>query len=105
MFDRLSNILREFNDLFGDISWEDKDRVQQMITETIPVRVAADPAFNNARQHSDEANTRIEHDRALMDVMTSIISDDNQLFKQFMDNVDFKRWMSDKIFKLTSDCK
>ena len=27
--DRLSNIIRAFNDLFGDITWDDADRVRQ----------------------------------------------------------------------------
>ena len=100
--DRLSNIIREFNDLFGGIQWEDADGVAQLITETIPARVAADTAFQNAQQNSDKENARIEHDRALLRVMTSMMKDDNQLFKQFMDNGGFKRWMTDMVFDLTS---
>ena len=34
--DRLSNILQAFNDLFGDIAWDDRDRVGELITRTIP---------------------------------------------------------------------
>ena len=34
--DRLSSIIRVFNEHFGDIPWEDADRVRQLITETIP---------------------------------------------------------------------
>ena len=30
------------------LPWEDADRVTQLITETIPARVAADTAFRNA---------------------------------------------------------
>ena len=101
--DRLSNIIRKFNDLFGGIQWEDADRVAQLITETIPERVAADNAYRNARRHSDTDNARIEHDRALLRVMTSMMKDDNQLFKQFMDNDGFQRWMTDTVFELTSD--
>ena len=101
--DRLSNIIRKFNDLFGGIQWEDADRVAQLITETIPARVAADTAYMNARRNSDTDNARIEHDRALRRVMTSMMKDDNQLFKQFMDNEGFKRWMTDTVFELTSD--
>ena len=37
--DRLSNLLRTFNEHFGDIKWEDADRVWQLIIETIPERV------------------------------------------------------------------
>ena len=98
--DRLSNILRTFNEHFGDIRWEDADRVRQLIIETIPSRVAADTAFRNARQNSDRQNARIEHDKALLRVMTSVMRDDTELFKQFMDNASFKRWLTDTVFSL-----
>ena len=29
--------------------------------------------------------------------------DDTELFKQFMDNADFKRWMTDAVFRLACD--
>ena len=98
--ERLSNILRTFNDLFGDIPWEDKDRVRQLITETIPTKVAGDPAFRNARRHSDKQNARIEHAGALRRVMNSLMKDDAELFKQFWDNEGFRRWMTDVVFEL-----
>ena len=101
--DRLSNIIMTFNDLFGDIAWEDRDRVSELITETIPARVAVDSAFRNARRNSDVANARIEHDRALARVMTSLMRDDTELFKQFMDNESFKRWMTDTVFTLACE--
>ena len=98
--DRLSNILRTFNEHFGDIRWEDSDRVRQLIIDTIPSRVAADTAFRNARRNSDRQNARIEHDKALMRVMTAVMRDDTELFKQFMDNDSFKRWLTDTVFSL-----
>ncbi len=101
--DRLSNILRVFNEHFGDIEWEDKDRVKQLITETIPARVAADTAFRNARVNSDRQNARIEHDKALLRVMTGVMKDDTELFKRYMDDKDFKRWMADTVFGLAYD--
>jgi len=99
--DRLSNIIKEFNDQFGNIPWSDADRVHKLITEDIPNRVAADKAYQNARQNSDKQNARIEHDKALGRVMTAILKDDTELFKQFMDNESFKRWMADMVFGLT----
>ena len=99
--DMLSNILRDFNEHFGDILWEDADRIRELVTETIPSRVADDSAFRNARRNSDEQNARIEHDRVLRRVMTSMMKDDTQLFRQFMDNDGFKRWMTDAVFALS----
>jgi type I restriction enzyme R subunit len=99
--DRLSNILKIFNDQFGNIPWTDADRVHKLITEDIPSRVTADTAYQNARKHSDKQNARIEHDKALTRVMTAVLKDDTELFKQFMDNKSFRRWMTDTVFGLT----
>ena len=98
--DRLSVIIEQFNDLFGGIDWADEDRVRQMITVDIPAMVAEDTAFKNARENSDRENARIEHDRALGRVMTSIMRDDTELFKQFVDNEDFKRWLGGVVFEV-----
>lgn len=99
--DRLSNIIKAFNDEFGNISWTDADRVHKLITEDIPNRVAADKAYQNAKRNSDMQNARIEHDKALARVMTTLLKDDTELFKQFSDNESFRRWLADTVFRLT----
>ena len=99
--DRLSNILQSFNDQFGNIPWTDGDRVHRLITEEIPNRVAADTAYQNAKQNSDKQNARIEHDKALRRVMTALLQDDTELFKQFSDNESFRRWLTDTTFSIT----
>ncbi|HQP88897.1 MAG TPA: type I restriction endonuclease subunit R, partial [Thermoanaerobaculia bacterium] len=101
--DRLSNILKSFNDQFGNIPWSDRDRVHKLITEEIPSRVADDSAYRNARAYSDKQNARIEHDKALVRVMTAVLKDDTELFKQFSDNPSFRKWLSDTMFGLTYD--
>ena len=72
-----------------------------LITEEIPAKVAADKAFQNAKQNSDRQNARVEHDKALARVMTAVLKDDTELFKQFSDNPSFKRWLADTIFSMT----
>jgi type I restriction enzyme, R subunit len=99
--DRLSNIIAAFNDQFGSVAWSDTDRVQGMITGEIPARVAADGAYQNAKANSDKQNARIEHDKALGRVMTGLLKDDTELFKQFSDNESFRRWLTDTVFGLT----
>ena len=99
--DNLSKIIKAFNDHFGNIRWEDADRVHKLITEVIPARVAKDTAYRNAQKNSDKQNARIEHDKALVRVMTAVMKDDTELFKQFMDNEGFRRWMTDTVFGIT----
>ena len=99
--DRLSNILKAFNDQFGSIPWADADRVHRLITLEVPAQVEADTAYQNARAHSDRQNARIEHDKALARVMLGVLKDDTELFKQFSDNESFRRWLTDTVFTLT----
>ena len=99
--DLLSNIVGAFNEEFGDIDWDDVDRVRRMITEEIPDRVAADTAYQNAIANSDKQNARIEHDKVLGRVIVNLMRDDTQLFKQFNDNEQFKRWLGETVFALT----
>ncbi len=99
--DRLSNIIKSFNEQFGNISWADQDRIERLITQDILVKVAADTAYQNAQKNSDKQNARIEHDKALGRVMTTVMKDSTELFKQFVDNPEFKRWLADMIFAAT----
>ena len=101
--DRLSLIIAEFNDEFGDVAWDDADRVRRMITEEIPAGVAADTAYQNARANSDKQNARIENDKALNRVILSLMKDDTQLFKKFSDDLHFKRRLGEMVFALTYD--
>ena len=99
--DLLSNIIKGFNDQFGNIKWTDDDRIRKVIFEEIPAKVAEDPAYRNAQQNSDKQNARIEHDKALARVMNAVLKDDTELFKQFVDNESFRRWLSDTVFRMT----
>src|SRR6056297_389962 len=99
--DALSNIIKAFNDRFGNIDWEDEDRIRKVITEDIPAKVAADQAYQNAMKNSSKSAARLEHDRALEKVVIEMLSDHTELFKQFSDNPDFKKWLADTIFGVT----
>lgn len=99
--DQLSNIIKAFNDQFGNIDWKDGDKIRQVIAEEIPAKVAADAAYQNAMKNNDKKTARIEHDAALQRVMIDLLSDHTELFKQFSDNPSFKKWLGDTIFGVT----
>lgn len=99
--ERLSEIVKSFNAHFGNIEWNDADRVERFITEEIPRLVSEDQAYRNAQANNDPANARVESDRALSHVMLRLIADDTQLFKEFQDNDSFKRWLADAVFNAT----
>ncbi len=98
--DPLSQIISEFNDMFGNIQWNDADNVQQQLLR-IPVMVSHDEKYRNAMKNSDEQEARTEGERALQQVIFSIMADNMELFKQFQDNPSFKKWLTDMVFNLT----
>ncbi len=99
--DRLSIIIRGFNSRFGNIEWNDEDKIRQVISEELPAKVLADKAYQNAAVNSDRQNARIEHDKALQRAMTELLSDHTELFKQFSDNESFRQWLSEMSFAAT----
>ncbi len=99
--EKLSNIIKSFNDQFGAIEWHDSDKIRKVIEEELPQKVAADKAYQNAIRHSDKQNARVEHDKALERVILGMLSDQTELFKQFTDNPNFKRWLTDSVSDLT----
>ena len=98
--DLLSIILNDFNDLFGNIDWAEPDNVRRQIV-AIPGMVAKDEKYQNAMKNSDKQNARMESERALQQVIFSVMADNMELFKQFQDNPSFKKWLSDMVFSMT----
>jgi type I site-specific restriction-modification system R (restriction) subunit len=99
--DRLSNILKTFNDQFGTL-FTDADRVVRRIKEDIVPKVAADQPYLNAKKNTPNA-ARIELDAALMRVISPLLKDGTEFYKQFVQNESFKRFVTDMVENLTSD--
>jgi type I restriction enzyme R subunit len=98
--DRLSNILKNFNEAFGAL-FTDADRVVNRIREDIAPKVTADTAYQNAKENTPHT-ARIAHDQALSKVMQALLKEDAQVYKQFVENESFKRFVSDTVFHMTS---
>ena len=81
--DQLSNLIKAFNDQFGNIDWKDGDKIQ--------AKVVADAAYQNDMKNNDKKTVRIEYDAALQRVMIDLLSD----------NPAFKKWLGDTIFGVT----
>ena len=98
--DRLSIILKTFNDNFGTL-FTDSDRVVRKIRDDIVPKVAADVAYLNARENTPHT-ARMAHDQALGKAMQILLRDDTQVYKQFVENESFKRFVGDMVYALTS---
>ena len=98
--DRLSNIIKSFNEQFGTL-FVDSDRIIRRIKDDIVPKVAADQPYQNAKKNTPTA-AKIELDAALIRIVTPLLRDDTEFFKQFMENDSFRRFVTDMVSNLTS---
>ena len=98
--DRLSNILKIFNEHFGTL-FADADRVVKRIREDIAPKVAADTAYQNAKENTPHT-ARMAHDLALGKAMQILLKDDTQVYKQFVEDELFRRSVGDMVYALTN---
>lgn len=99
--DLLSNILKGFNDQFGTL-FSDGDRVMRRIKDDIVPQVIADGAYQNAKLNTP-VNARIEHDNALERIMLGLLKDDTEVYRQFVQNESFKRFVRDAVYQMVSE--
>ncbi len=98
--DRLSAILAAFNEQFGTL-FQDTDRILRRIKDDIAPQVAADQSYRNARENTPAA-ARMEHEKALHRVMLTLLKDDTEVYKQFVENDAFRRAVSDFVYSLSA---
>jgi len=60
-----------------------------------------DQGYQNAKKNTPDT-ARLEHDQALQRVMVSLLKDDTELYKHFVQNESFRRFLTDAVFTLTS---
>src|SRR5580658_5205294 len=98
--DRLSNILKTFNENFGTL-FTDTGRVAKRIRDDIAPKVAADAAYQNAKENTPHT-ARMAHDQALGKVMQHLLKDDTLVYKQFVENESFRRFVGDMVYAITN---
>ena len=96
--DRLSNILKSFNDQFGTL-FNDGDRIVRRIMDDIAPKVAADLPYQNAKKNTPAA-AAIELDAALRRIVGPLLKDDTEFYKQFVQNEAFRRFVTDMVSRL-----
>ena len=98
--DRLSNILKVFNEQFGTM-FDDTDRVVKRLREDVAPFVAADAAFQNAKENTPHT-ARMAYDMALGRAMQRLLKDDTQVYKQYVENEAFRRQVGDIVFSIVN---
>ncbi len=98
--DSLSNIIKEFNDVFGNFPWTDKTTIERQVSE-LPDLVARSQAYQNAMKYSDKQNARDESDRATDKAILATMSTGIELYRAVQENESLRKWLHDMVFNAT----
>jgi type I restriction enzyme R subunit len=98
--DRLSSIIKTFNESFGTL-FGDADRVAKRIRDDIAPKVTADEAYQNARANTPHTAS-MALDQALGKAMQMLLKDDTQVYKQYVENESFRRSVSDMVHAIAN---
>ena len=98
--DTLSNILKEFHDIFGNIEWTDEDKIKKQIAD-LPDIVRKDETYQNAMRYSDKQNARAESDRATTAAILATMSSGIELYREVQANESLRRWILNMVFNET----
>ncbi len=100
--DFLTNIINEFNESWGT-NWTDHDK--DLVFEVLPVEVAQDTEYQNAKQSGDRQNAKITYAKKLEEQFRKMIFSHTDLYRKFADDPDFREWILDVLFKQDYDKK
>ena len=92
----LSNILEEFNQIYGGIDWAYPAEVSKEITE-LPAQLANVGSFKNAVLHSDSDNAQIEGNTALAEIIIRNMAAQSELSRFFLQNEQFRMFITNRV--------
>ena len=98
--DTLSNILTTLHKRFGDIQWNDEDKVAAQINK-LPEAIMRDERYMNAMNNSDEQNAKDECNTATKRALAKISTICPELYKMFSKHLQFREWILGFIFAMT----
>ena len=99
-YDSLENIISVFNQRFGDIEWTDPDKVNKILVEQIPEELKANADAVATIENSDRQNAKIAMDMKLLEMMKTLMFSHTEVYKKFVDDVDFQNRYQEFIFDI-----
>ena len=102
-YDTLENIVKSFNQRFGDIDWGegvDAAEAESILSKDIPNRLQEDADALLAILNSDKSNAREESNDLVRDLMLKLMFTNTGIYKKYADDEDFRNRYQEFIFDL-----
>ena len=94
----LSNIVKDFNDLFGNIDWKNRDEVQRQINE-LPNRIAGSADFVNAVKNGDSQVAQITFNDDMVAIVAAMLEEKTEFVQTYFNNPDFQNMVNTRVYQ------
>ena len=96
--DALSNIVKDFNDTYGNIEWKNRDEVQRQIEE-LPARIATSVDFVNAVRNGDRQVAQITFNDDIINIVAGMLEEKTEFVQTYFANPDFQNFVNARVFE------
>ncbi len=96
--DVLSNIVKDFNDLFGNIEWKNEDEVKRQIEE-LPERITQSEDFVNAVRNGDTQTAQITFNDVITGIVAAMLEEKTEFVQNYFSNPDFQNIVNSRVFQ------
>lgn len=94
----LSNIVKDFNELFGNIDWKNRDEVQRQINE-LPKRIASSVDFVNAVKNGDRQVAQITFNDDMVAIVAAMLEEKTEFVQTYFNNPDFQNLVNARVYQ------
>ena len=96
--DLLSNIVKDFNDTYGNIEWKNRDEVQRQIEE-LPIRMANSEDFINAVKNGDSQVAQIIFHDNIINIVAGMLEEKTEFVQAYFANQDFQNFINARVYQ------
>lgn len=94
----LSTIVKDFNELFGNIGWKNRDEVQRQINE-LPARIAGSVDFANAVKNGDSQVAQITFNDDMIAIVAAMLEEKTEFVQIYFGNKDFQNFVNARVYQ------
>ncbi|MBO4772318.1 MAG: type I restriction endonuclease subunit R [Bacteroidales bacterium] len=96
--DALSNIIKDFNDTYGNIEWKNRDEVMRQIEE-LPKRIVLSIDFANAVRNGDRQAAQITFNDDIFNIVAAMLEEKTEFVQTYFANPDFQNFVNARVFQ------
>ena len=98
--DFLDQIIKSFNERWGNTEWSKNDKVKKMLFEDLPTEIMNDENYIKATRKADFQNTKITFNKMMEEKFQDLIFDYTDLYRDFSNNQDLRKELLGMMFDI-----